>query len=131
MSIKPKYADLIFKGIKRFEFRKKIPYGIKNVLVYSSSPKKRIIGFFVVDYILEDIPKKLWNSTKEFAGVSNREFFEYFQGKVHGFAIKIRSYKKFDLEIDPKKIVENFHAPQSYMYFEKDGYENLEKLLSE
>ena len=44
MSIKPEYANKIFSGIKRYEFRKRIPkQPYERVYVYSSSPVKKII----------------------------------------------------------------------------------------
>ena len=45
MSIKPKYADAIYAGTKKFEFRKKPPTNLKAVyLVYESEPVSKLTG---------------------------------------------------------------------------------------
>ncbi len=54
LSIKPKYAELIFDGSKKFEFRRTIFKNIqvKTVVVYASSPVQRVIGEFQIEEIL-------------------------------------------------------------------------------
>ena len=51
LSIKPEFAELIFKGTKKFEFRKSIFKNseIKTVVVYASSPMQKVIGEFEID----------------------------------------------------------------------------------
>jgi predicted transcriptional regulator len=46
MSIRPKYADLIFSGEKTHELRRKVPNVSSGdvIVVYSSSPEKRMKG---------------------------------------------------------------------------------------
>ena len=46
LSIKPEFANKIFEGTKKYEFRRAIfkNPNIKKVVVYSSSPVKKIIG---------------------------------------------------------------------------------------
>ena len=62
LSIKPEYAKAIMSGKKRVEFRRKIfKRPVNKVYVYSSSPVKKIIGFFIIDSIIEDSPLRLWN----------------------------------------------------------------------
>lgn len=45
MSIKPQYADEIYDGNKKFEFRKKPPTNLKAVyLIYESAPVSKLTG---------------------------------------------------------------------------------------
>jgi len=117
LSIKPKYADLIFNGTKKFEFRRNIfkEPNIKTVVVYASSPVQMVIGEFDIKIILKSDLKNLWNATKEHAGIDEHFFFQYFSNKHEGFAIKIdkpRKYKKaLCLKADFK-----LHPPQSFLY---------------
>jgi len=48
LSIKPKYANQILNGNKRYEFRKSVfnHRDLEMVYIYSSSPIKRIVGAF-------------------------------------------------------------------------------------
>ncbi|MHA1673380.1 MAG: hypothetical protein ACTSYI_07110, partial [Promethearchaeota archaeon] len=106
MSIKPKYVKPILEQTKKFEFRKTVfaKKNIEKVVIYSSSPKKKIVGFFKFDKIFAETPQDIWNLCKNFAGISEEEFFKYFEGKDLAYAIKIKSVKKFEEEIDPREI---------------------------
>ena len=56
LSIKPEFAKKIFAGTKKFEFRKSIfkYQNINKIIVYASSPVKKVIGEFLIDKILID-----------------------------------------------------------------------------
>jgi type I restriction enzyme S subunit len=63
LSIKPKYAELIKSGFKKYEFRRKFfkKTGGCKIFIYSTSPVKKIIGAFDASTIYEDLPLKIWN----------------------------------------------------------------------
>lgn len=45
LSIKPEYANRIFDGSKKYEFRKHLPQKkIDKIVVYSTDPVQRVIG---------------------------------------------------------------------------------------
>ena len=117
LSIKPKYADKIFDGTKKFEFRKVIfkNPNIKTVVVYSSSPIQQVIGEFEIDDILSFNPDKIWKMTKKYSGISEDFFYEYFADRDIAHAIKIKKTRRYR---KPLCIREDFNAvpPQSYMY---------------
>lgn len=99
MSIKPEYANKIFSGIKRYEFRKRIPKRpFERVYVYSSSPVKKIIGSFDVDYVLKGEPNELWNKTFKFAGIDALAYKQYFSNSEIGYAVHVYATKLFDME---------------------------------
>lgn len=120
LSIKPEFAEKIFNGTKKYEFRRSVfkKQNVKTVVVYASSPVKRVIGEFEIENILNDDIQQLWNKTKEFSGISENFFFEYFTNKEKGYAIKIRKARKYDKELSLK---DDFNAtpPQSFMYLEE------------
>lgn len=119
LSIKPEYADKIFSGEKKFEFRKRIFKNIevKTVVVYSTMPVGRIIGEFSIEKIHEDSPDSIWDKTKIFAGIDESFFNQYYDGRDLAFAIEVGKAKLYKKSIDPKKKYENFTAPQSFMYW--------------
>jgi len=117
LSIKPEFAEKIFEGTKKYEFRRSVfkNKNVKTVVVYASSPIQRVIGEFEIDSILNDELSSLWNTTKDYSGISKNFFFEYFSNKEKGYAIKIKKTKKYK---KPLSIKDDFNAtpPQSFMY---------------
>ncbi|MBS2214008.1 ASCH domain-containing protein [Carboxylicivirga mesophila] len=117
LSIKPEFAEKIFEGTKKFEFRRSVfkNKNVKTVVVYASSPVQRVIGEFEIDSILNDDLQRLWSITKDFSGITENFFFDYFRNKEKGYAIKIKKTKKYKKSLCIK---EDFNAspPQSFMY---------------
>lgn len=120
LSIKPKYANAILLGQKLVEFRKLVfKKEIERVYIYSSAPEQRIIGYFTIEDIISDTPKKLWQEFSEVGSISEEDFFDYFANKKIGYSIKIKDVTRFRRSKNPKEIFENFVPPQSYMYCEE------------
>jgi len=117
LSIKPEFANKIFEGTKKYEFRRTIFKNpeIKKVIVYVSAPVQKIIGEFEIERIINCDLDTLWNKTKKYSGITKDYFFEYFGNKEHGYAIKI---KNTTLYKTPKCIREDFNLlpPQSFLY---------------
>jgi predicted transcriptional regulator len=97
LSIKPDFAERIFDGSKKYEFRKAIFKNpqVKTVVVYASSPVQRVIGEFDIETILIDEPATLWEETKEYSGITEEFFFEYFNERRIGYAIKIKETRRY------------------------------------
>lgn len=117
LSIRPKYVDEIINGNKKYEFRKNIfKESVEEIFIYSTSPIKKIVGTFKIEDILEDDPNILWKKYNALSGIDREEFFNYFEGKSKGYAIKIGDLKLFTHPVDPKTINPSFIAPQSFGY---------------
>ncbi|SOC79676.1 Predicted transcriptional regulator, contains an HTH and PUA-like domains [Salinimicrobium sediminis] len=128
LSIKPVYAQAIMSGTKKVEFRKKIfKRPVEKIFVYSSSPEKKIIGFFTIQEIIEDTPDNLWEQFHAIGGIDKNDFFEYYKNSEFGFTIKISEVEKFENGIDPSDFFENFIAPQSFVYLEEQTANNMEE----
>lgn len=97
LSIKPEFAEKIFNGTKKFEFRRSIfkKPEVKTVVVYASSPTKQVIGEFDIEKIVFDDVNNLWEQTYPFAGIKQELFFNYFVNKKQGFAISIKEARKY------------------------------------
>jgi predicted transcriptional regulator len=117
LSIKPEFANKIFDGSKKFEFRKAIfkNNDVKSIIVYASSPVKKVIGEFEIGEIINNDIDTLWQLTKEFSGISEDFFYEYFSKREKGFAIQIKNKKRYKV---PKCLKEEFNLnpPQSFAY---------------
>jgi predicted transcriptional regulator len=80
LSIKPKFAEKIFEGSKKFEFRRivfKNP-NVSKVVVYASAPISKVIGEFEIEEIIHKELDSLWANTKEYSGISKEYYQSYF-----------------------------------------------------
>lgn len=117
LSIKPEFAEKILLGEKKYEFRRTIfkNKSITKVVLYASSPVKKIIGEFEIDHILTEDIKALWDKTMESSGIDKKYYEDYFTGKTFGHAIKVKKVKRYQKYLD----LSHFnitHAPQSFVY---------------
>jgi predicted transcriptional regulator len=130
LSIKPEFVDEIFKGKKRFEYRRAIfkRTDIRKVVVYATKPVGLIIGEFYIEQIIKANPQLLWEKTSEQSGISKTFFDDYFEGKEFGFALQIKSPKLYKKPIDPTLTDKTFVAPQSFKYID-DGKDNEPEFL--
>lgn len=120
LSIKPQFAEAIFEGKKKFEYRKIIfKKDIKIIQVYVTKPIGKIVGEFEIEIILKDNPISLWNQTKKYSGVKKEFYMQYFHGKEIGYAIKIKNVKRYNEPLCPYMIHSNFVAPQSFKYIDR------------
>ena len=119
LSIKPEYAQRIFDGEKRYEYRRSVfkRNDIDTIIVYVTKPIGKVVGEFKIDKILEDTPNAIWEKTKLYSGIKERDYMEYFGERERGFAIGIKHTKIYDKPLDLKEInPEIKSAPQSFMY---------------
>lgn len=127
LSIKPQYADKILCGLKKYEFRKIIfrNEDIREIVIYSSSPTKKIVGTCAIGSVIEDRPSVLWEMLKEGSGLCEEEFFTYFYGKEKGYAIEIESINRFERPVDPREFNADFVPPQSFQYINDTFYSKI------
>lgn len=121
LSIKPEYANKILEGTKRYEFRKHLAQGaITRILLYSSSPEKRIVGEVEVVGTLTMKKTPLWECTKTSAGINRKKFREYFRGCSLAHAYQLGKAIKYD---QPKNLADYgiVQAPQSFVYLKNSG----------
>ncbi len=131
MSIKPKYADLIFAGTKTIELRRVCPKVGRGdlVLVYVSSPRMALVGGFEVAGIVSGDPPTLCKKWQTHSGVDKENFLHYFQGAATAYGILIARFWQFESATELKALRRTkggFHPPQSYRYV---GSEELVKLM--
>jgi predicted transcriptional regulator len=130
LSIMTVHAEDIFDGRKLFEFRRKLPLKIpRHVVVYASRGIGKIIGEFEVARVLTDTPDDLWAETFEFAGITRKHFYRYFNGLEHANAIEVFRPKRYATPIDPCALAAarglTWRPPQSFCYLPLPGLEYL------
>ena len=115
-AIKPEYTKKIFSGEKKWEFRRTQPDGLPNkIYIYETAPVSAIVGsveventFFV--YWNENHKKKIWNRVKEEAGITQSEFFDYFEGSMWGITYRLKNPFKYE------KVIQIKYPIQSWKY---------------
>lgn len=115
-SIKPYYAAQIFSGTKKYELRKiRCKRPIKRMYIYVTAPVCAVLGECIVETVLQDSPDFLWKTVSLYSGISEKDYFKYFEGAKKAVAyklVKVLQYEK------PKKL-DYFNLktpPQSFCY---------------
>ena len=120
ISIKPEYVERIFNGTKKYEYRKYLANKcVDKMIIYCTAPVKAVVGEATIEDTISDTPEKLWEQTKDFAGISKEKYFEYFSGKEKANCYVLGDCVKYD---QPKKL-EDFGinvAPQAWLYVRED-----------
>jgi predicted transcriptional regulator len=131
ISIKPEFVQKILDKQKTIELRKARPQlNIGDfILVYESSPTKSLVGWFEVQEIIYEEIQVLWKKVKDDAGVSKKEFDDYYQKSNFGVGIRIkdRFTSKLSLE-EIRKTWVRFRPPQSFHYLKEDEIAIAEKI---
>lgn len=135
LSIKPEFAKKILTGEKEYEFRRTI-FSDANlvdfVYLYSSSPVKKIVGGFTIQRIVEATPEEMWDLFGDRSGIEDRErFMSYFDGVETGYAIQVGRTHRFQDEIDPDEVFEDFVPPVSFYYLDPDMDSTLQQSFPE
>lgn len=120
LSIKPCYVVEILAGRKTVEYRKRIPQDdtVRQVLIYSSYPVKRVVAEFTLGGFLFGTPEWLWEQTSEIGGITKDVFDHYFEEKDVAYAYQIENLQIFE---QPKTLAVYGleKGPQDFCYVEE------------
>lgn len=115
ISIKPKFVDVIKKGLKNYEFRKYIPKkGVNRLWIYTSSPICSLEYVADIDNIIT-YPEHIQEE-----GIGNDEFNRGLKQSKHAYHIKHLYRLKTPLKLESLKSEFGFTAPQSYFYLKNN-----------
>jgi predicted transcriptional regulator len=126
LPIKPRYAMPIMDGTKRVEFRKR-NFGreVSHVVVYSSSPVKKVVGFFEIHDIVEDAPQRLWRRFAQVGGIDRADYDRYFSEAPRGVAIKVGRVHALRRPFPLEQLEPGLRPPQSYAYLSKEAFDKV------
>lgn len=130
LAIKPKHAEKIYAGTKRWEFRKVPPPVPGWVLLYESAPVSAVTGKVYLAAKIQGVPECVWGFAKTqktiggSAGITLREFQSYV-GKAKSVTACATFYaERFEVPV-PLKV----RPPQNYGRYrvmEESGPEKTE-----
>lgn len=121
ISLKPRYADLVFEGLKKAELRRRILACTKNrnVFVYVSSPVMELRGGFRVGQVWQGSPEDIWHEVSKLAKVTRQDFDTYFEGSTIAYALEIKEIWEYQKPVSLNTLrnrFPNFVVPQSWRY---------------
>lgn len=118
LPIKPEYANKILNQTKLYEYRKrKCRRKVEKIVIYSTAPIKKVIAEVEVVEIIANSPKLMWDNTKKYAGISKRNYLNYYNNSDIAVAYRLGKVIIYDTPIELKDLGINYY-PQSYVYLD-------------
>lgn len=133
LSLKPRFADLVFQGLKTAELRRRIARFAVNrdVFVYVSSPARELRGGFRVEHVWKGSPKSVWEQVSDLAHVEKGDFDAYYGERRIAYALKIADVWLYQTPVSLETLrteLKNFVAPQSWRYVRLEEYRWLNQM---
>lgn len=116
ISINPEHVKNIINGTKKFEYRTKAAKSdVKKIIIYETTPIKKVVAEAEIVEVLMMKPNDLWNETKEQSGITKAFFDSYFENRNVAYAYRLGKVKVYE---EPKSLKEFGLrcAPQSFAY---------------
>jgi predicted transcriptional regulator len=102
------------------EFRKaRFSQAPTHVVVYASSPMKRILGFFEVDEMDVDDPEVLWERHGDVGCIDQAGFRDYYGRRDRGVALGVGRVTALDRPLELAALGVGARPPQSFMYLDE------------
>ena len=129
LSIKPRFADAIMRGEKTVEFRRR-PWKaeVDTVVVYATSPARKIVGYFTVSFVDLASPSSLWRRHGSVGGIPRREYRSYYAGATSGVAVGVGVVRRLRDGEGLRALTSLQHPPQSFAYLDRTTLSRLDAL---
>lgn len=128
ISIHPEFANAIFRGDKKVEFRKlNIPRHIEHVVLYVTAPERKIAGYFSVKDIVEAKPSELWKKYQKVSGTTEDFFFDYYQQQEVGLGLLVDQVEVFQNPLTLDHTTSGGRPPQSFSYVDSSLWKALKR----
>lgn len=119
-SIKPVFVEGIFSGRKKYEFRRTFcRRPISKMYIYATFPVCKIVGHTTVIEILSNEPSQLWEVTAQYAGLSKKQFDNYFSRCKEAYAYHLFRPLLYAEPIALSSIKLTY-PPQSFCYLNEE-----------
>jgi predicted transcriptional regulator len=126
LSIRPKYSQMILRGEKTVELRRKFSTRWEKSLVnlYESSPTQGLVGEAVIDKVHHLSVSSIWRQFAGRIGCSKKELQEYASGVNKLYALELAHVRPYRAPISvawaETLLSESLVAPQSYLTLEEN-----------
>jgi len=130
--IKPVYTERILSGEKRYELRKRLPNpDVRYILIYCTTPIAKVLAYAKVKAMHKEKVNDIWKLVSSFAGITEIDFREYFEGNDLACAIEFEYVRRFIRPFDVKEINPNFKVPQSFCYIQRQDFNRIKRRKTE
>ena len=124
MSLKPEFAELILKGHKTVEFRRKFSkkYQGATIVFYVTRPVMQFMFTATISQVDHGQKTWLWETHKHHGGISADLFDRYFTGTDFGYAIQLSNIQDVPNQLGLKRaqqIYPRLRPPQSFQRLER------------
>ena len=117
-SLKPAWAEKILSGEKKVEFRRSVcTESVDRILLYETSPVRKITGEVCVDVIISGAPEEVWEKLGDKAAMTKREYDRYYLKKDRAVAYCLSHPVRYERERDLEEYGIS-SAPRSFVYVE-------------
>ena len=135
LSLKPRYADLVFDGQKTVELRRRSLERMqgRDAFVYATTPERQLRGGFRIGKVWAGTPEKVWSLVSDRTGVEKADFDAYYAGRDVAYALEIVDVWEYTkpLTLDAlKQVFRNFVVPQSWRYVKPEEYQAFRRMKS-
>ena len=136
LSIRPRFARLLFDGSKTVELRRKTPNVQAGmiVLVYESSPTMALVGSGTIKSVEVGSPDVMWATAEDQAGLSRLEYDKYFEGCGQATFLGLTNLLRFTQPVTLSDMRERWpwlQPPQSYRYVSATVVDRALKYLAQ
>jgi predicted transcriptional regulator len=129
LPIKPLYVQAILAGEKRVEFRKqRFARPVEAIVIYATSPVKKVVGHFRISQIDERSPMDLWREYHSVGGIRPEAYWSYFKNSRTGIAIGIAGLIALEKPLSLDELTGTNIPPQSYSYLPTDSLDAIPTL---
>jgi len=126
ISLEPRHAERILSGEKLYELRRRQMHLQAGTIawLYVKRPVGAIVGHVTVLAVHHASPSALWSEVGHAAGVTRKEFRQYFAGSKAAFALEltevVRLKKKIHLD-EMRSVEPSFCPPQFFKRISPDS----------
>ena len=125
LSIRPRFVEMILNGEKTVELRRAhIARDISHVAMYATRPVKKVVGYFEVAGVERASPRVLWRRHGSAAGLSRREFLDYFEGAELGTALVLGRVVALEAPLELSELGSRV-PPQNFRYLSSTGVRTI------
>lgn len=129
MAIQPAYAQAILNGSKLVEFRKRrLAADIDTVLIYESTPTKRIVGHFTIERTELATPRGLWKSYGSVGSIAQADYLTYYGDTETAVGLVIRQVERYRHPVALVELSDRPAVPQSFTYLPASALTEVQSL---
>ena len=117
ISLRPRFAQAIYSGEKKFELRRTSPKGrVGRVFIYETAPVSAITGFFEATSVRHRNKRQVWTELGDHLSLQKSEFDEYLKDRELAVTIGVGNPVRLGRPVHLQEALGSPEAPQSFRF---------------